>query len=212
MAPTEAAFRTVRYSQIATRRARDLVLREEPAIYAWYRRLDFANAARSASTFRSNLDLLLSANLSESFSGKLGYLYRVEVRENAGPLTQAGQSLFDELAENENARVALADIIDTAIFFQAPLYVGKALSLRRRVGEHMAGKSGLRERFESAGIPMRTCILRYRYVSDAELEPIVPTAAVVGDDERTAMRDKAIRLIEEILTRLNPTSFVRRPG
>jgi hypothetical protein len=93
---------------------------------------------------------------------------------------------------------------------QAPLYVGKASNLRRRIGEHVTGASSLLERLRTAEIGIETCLLRYKYVQPEELSAIYDAAenGKAGDQ----VMSEVTLLIEELLTRLSPSAFVRRPG
>jgi hypothetical protein len=210
--PYNSSFSSVRYSQIATGKARELILRDVPAVYAWYRNLNVAEATGSSEAFLSRINSLLESRLSDSFRGKLGFLYIVSVQECGGKLGSHNMELLEAIANNASARNQLAAILDTATFLQAPLYVGKTADLRRRIGEHLSGESGLVGRFSDAGIPIHSCILRYRYIDAITLETIASAYSPDPTDTDVAAEESVARLIEELLTRLSPCSFVRKPG
>ncbi len=205
----DSTFSTVRFSQIATAEARNLILKESPAVYAWYRSLDLASSTTSASRFLAAIEILLSAKLSDRFSGRLGYLYEVSVQEAGGGLGERNRDLLERISRDPTGRLHLASILQTATYLQAPLYVGKALNLRQRIGEHVTGVSGLLGRLSEAALPMESCVLRYRYI-DGEDEAALASAAESGPGESAA--NEVALLIEELLTRLSPSAFVRRPG
>lgn len=204
MAP-EPRFGTLRFSQVSTEEARRLILREQPAVYAWYRRLDVHAHVDSQERFVQRVLDLVTAKLSCRFRGKLGYLYALEVQECAAPLSERRIELLAALAKSAAFRHGLAELLDAATFLQAPLYIGKAVNLRRRIGQHVRGSTDLRAQLESAGIPMTECILRHCYFSDDTVGRLL--------DVQDADADEAmVVLIEELLTRLGPAAFVRRPG
>jgi hypothetical protein len=202
-------FATVRFSQVATAEGRSLVLKERPAIYAWYRSLNLISAAESSAKFLAKLEGLLSAKLSDACSARLGFLYEVTIQEMGGPLGERSRALLEQLSTDPDARIRLAAILQTATYLQAPLYVGKTVNLRRRIGEHLTGASGLIERLSAAALPIETCDLRYRYIQEEEVAVLVNA---IGEDGSLSRMDKLAILIEEILTRLGPSAFVRRPG
>jgi hypothetical protein len=208
-------FRTLYYQQIETRSAREDTLPEIPAVYAWYRALELGGAVEAPERFLGHIQHLLSARLSETFVGKLGSLYHVSVHECAVGLSGRKWSLLERIAQHPDARTRLATILESAALLQAPLYVGKARNLRRRIGEHVEGRSGLADRLTAAGIPLSSCVLRYRATLDEDLHAFAkptsngsaptPTEAEEGADEVTL-------LLEELLSRLSPSAFVRRIG
>jgi hypothetical protein len=205
-------FNSVRYSQIATAKGRELILREKPAVYAWYRNLNFAEAIGSAEGFLSKIDSLLESKLSDLFQAKVGYLYSISVQECGGKLGKNNLVLLEAIANDPQARKKLANILDEATFLQAPLYVGKTADLRRRIGEHVSGESGLFDRFFNSGILSHACILRYRYVDIIDLESVASACVPQMNGDQNAPEDLVARLVEELLTRLSPSAFVRKPG
>ena len=209
MGVADSKFSAVRFSQIATGEARSLVLKELPAVYAWYRSLELAAATASEGTFLAAIEGLLSAKLSDKFSGCLGYLYEVTVQESGGSLGERNHLLLEQISRDPRSRVHLASILQAATYLQAPLYVGKALNLRQRIGEHVTGASGLLQRLNEAALPMESCVLRYQYVNGEDVAAIA--AATESGPGESAANAVAI-LVEELLTRLSPSAFVRRPG
>ena len=132
---TEPIFESLRFTQIATGEARELQLEQQPAIYAWYRSLRIGDSVGSPEAFIEKLQQLLSAKLSDKFSGRLGYLYEIIVQEGSGGLTKKKQRLLEEISKSLVGREKIADILESSTFLQSPLYVGKIgrASCRERV-------------------------------------------------------------------------------
>lgn len=207
-----STFNSVRYSQIATAKGREIILRDRPAVYAWYRNLNIAEATGSAEAFLSKIESFLVGKLSDLFQGKLGYLYEISVQESGGRLGKRNLALLEAIANDAKARSRLAVILNDATFLQAPLYVGKAVDLRRRIGEHLTGGSDLADRFQAAQIPIDSCILRYKYIEPLDLQTIASSCSVDASNSDVQPEDLVAVLIEELLTRLSPSAFVRKPG
>jgi UDP-N-acetylenolpyruvoylglucosamine reductase len=73
--------------------------------------------------------------------------------------------------------------------------------------------SGLLERFADAGIPLDTCVLRYRYIDASQLRTVAAQMIVDGTGATEAdIIERTVLLIEDLLTRLSPSAFVKRPG
>jgi hypothetical protein len=205
----ESGFETVLHSQVATPTDRELRLDDRPAVYAWYRQIDVGNACGSEEEFITAIDGLLSCQLSPSSRTIAGYLYRVSIQESGYGLSTRSQETLRLVAGSAESRIDLACIISAAAILQAPLYVGKATSLRRRIGEHVSGVSGLREELHAAGIAIERCLLRFRYVDVSRtLLRAIRSSAPRG----LAPADLLATLVEELLTRLSPAAFVKRPG
>jgi hypothetical protein len=211
----EMSFEEIRYSQIASPEGRQLRLKGHPAVYAWYRDLRVLQRhVGSPESFLMALDRLLEANLSATFQGKIGYLYQVSLVEKPSHLGSKSRKTLEVIASDENSRRALVNILEAATFLQAPLYVGKALNLRRRMNEHLDEKSPLIQRFYDAKIDISECVLRYRYLTDAEaLDLLRPTSEEKNEDDfGSENHDAVATMVEELLTRLSPSAFVKRPG
>jgi hypothetical protein len=201
-------FQTLSYGQVETASGRENMLQSRPAIYAWYRTLRFGDSVGSQQGFLSKIRALLSARLSESFEGQLGLLYQLSVHERAGRLSSRKEALLDRIAASDDARKRLAEILERITFLQAPLYVGKTRNLRQRISDHVDGTSELLQRLERAGIALSSCILKFVYLTAKDVE--VLASAGGGHDPKAI--DEVTLLVEELLTRLAPSAFVRRPG
>lgn len=202
-------FSTVLYCQIASSNDRDLRLEDRPAVYAWYRNIR-VDPLLAPDEFVKTIRSLLSVQLSPSHTTVMGFLYHVTVAEEGGELNDGTSTTLARIASSPQARMELALILEKAASLQAPLYVGKTMALRRRVGEHVTGtNSELRSLLEAARIRMDQCLLKFRYV-----DPIDSVVRAVKTPDLTSAEasDAICVLIEELLTRLGPAAFVRRPG
>ena len=211
MSEKTAPFHVARFSQIASSEARGLSLKMKPAIYAWYRTLQLDQATGSADQFLYALESLLSSKLSQPHVKRLGFLYEVSIQESGGTLSRRNWELLEVISADPSARIYLAEVLETATFLQAPLYVGKALDLRRRVGEHIDGATELFSSFEEAGIAIDSLIVRFRYIRRQDIDQLLPKNKLGGKLGHNPA-DAIAFLIEELLTRLSPSAFVRRPG
>ncbi len=193
-------YNVLTYNQISSNESRNLSLREKPAVYAWYRSFNNLIDCDTAENFLLAIDSYFDAKVSDKFNGKLGYLYDITIQESGGSLSEKRYNLLKKIAQKPNKREILSKILKDAELLQSPLYVGKAINLRKRIGDHISGYSELLNRFENAGINFRQCVLRYKYIDISDLE-------MLNDDA-----EEAVYLVEEILTRLSPAAFVRKPG
>lgn len=203
-------FLTVQYSQVATARDRELRLQERPAVYAWHRRLNIDQDLEDAEQFLERIRELLSCRLSPAHAGTLGFLYDVSLQESPGQLSERSTALLEAVSRSGEARAELASILELAAPLQAPLYIGKAISLRKRVADHVSGGSAseLKALLSKAGIRLDQCCIRYRYLDDVG----AMYSAAESEFGTLATKDAVCILVEELLTRLSPAAFVRRPG
>lgn len=211
MRNSDPKFHALRYTQIATGHGRELALKEEPAVYAWYRNLSLGDAVGSRERFLARIEAMLSSKLSLQCSGKLGYLYDLSVQEHGGPLSPRSRVTLEAIADSGDARHRLASLLELATFLQSPLYIGKTRNLRNRIAEHVSGASGLRRQLETANISMSLCVLRFRYIDEIDVQTMATRVKIKHADTLDRV-DAVVLLIEELLTRLSPSAFVRRPG
>ena len=189
--------RTVRFSQISDSYARALSLNESPAVYSWYRDIDLhLTGCETATETMRAIETLLKADLSPRKEVGPSFLYKSVTWESGGSLNESSVERLTALCETPGGVTLLKGLLSNAAIFQSPLYIGKADNLRRRIGEHVSGSnSELRELLAKAGISVEKCLIRYFYLDAPE------------------WRDaEVIVAIEELLTRLAPAAFVRRPG
>lgn len=199
-------FKTCTYAQIATPSGQSLNLEDAPAVYAWYRQLS-VDPSLEPEAFVTSVERLVSSQLSAWFSGRLGVLYEVQIRETGGALGAKSLETLRLLAQHPTKRRDLARMLRAISLLQAPLYVGKASRLRSRVRSHVRGASGLAAILNEAGCPLSNCFLRYSYTRDD-----VPVHDEESSVESSPNGSDLAKLQEDLFTRLAPAAFVRRAG
>jgi len=201
----------LQYQQIASPQGRARNLPEQPGIYAWYRDLRIGDQLYSEQSFLSAVSELLSPALSPRLEGSLGYLYRVAVEERPIGLAEASRNSLEIISRNSSAREGMSSALVVMSQFLSPLYIGKSHSLRERVATHVNGGSGLRQRLQQAGIRLDRCLLSFRALDPHLIQEMADCLVREGVDTDAA-NDEVLRLTEDVITRLAPASFVRRPG
>ncbi|RLA53320.1 MAG: hypothetical protein DRR42_05150 [Gammaproteobacteria bacterium] len=201
----ELNLKKVRYRQIATEHGRKLRLDARPGVYAWFREFDLREFGADPNGFVRKVRELLNVNLSDTFRQKIGVVYHVTLVEQGGALTPKKVEWLERVASHEIGRKVISDALLTLSEIQSPLYVGKAVDIRSRIAQHVTGQSELAERFEEAGLQLDDCFVKIAYLDDEEVQG---AAELLGSQGQESL----ILLIEDIITRLGPAAFVRRPG
>lgn len=205
MDPLLRNFRVAVFEEIAHSSGRAVRLDERPGVYAWYRNINLYPKIDSRDAFLTAVQRLVDARLSPLHQGKLGFLYDLSVQEAGGPLSASAQATLEGVAESRDGRAMVASFLKSASLLLAPLYIGKTNNIRRRIGSHIEGRSELGRLLEDNGMSLSDCMVCYRYVEESPLR--------LDSQETTteALRSVSL-LLEELLTRLGPAAFVRRPG
>lgn len=166
-------------------------LPEAPALYAFFRRSSLSPSSDSTAFNRDLLELL-TADLAPTHVARFGPMHTGSLA--ARPLPPATlEDRLEEFCSDATNRELTASLLELATPLQAPLYVGKASNLRRRISTHVEPMSELGVRVRAAGLALERTILAYVLL-----------------DELIA--DKDIRLLEEIITYFCRPGFVLRPG
>ena len=203
MARSSPGVHKLAFKKIATESARAISLRTRPGIYWWFRRIELSRFADNKDAFRQELSRLLSACHSDIYSAKAGYLYQLSVQEIASPLPDRKMKLLDTICSTRNARSHLASHLEVGSENFSPLYVGMSENIKVRIGQHVNYETPLFTRFDSAGIAATDLTLKIVYLESALLD----------QDERSEVPARAlVELVEDLMTRLAPASFVRRSG
>lgn len=170
-----------------------------PAIYAWFRtiRIPFNHGPTE---FVASITSAIEAPAAPLWTSKLGPMHSATL-ESRSSLSTSKESRLEESSLSEDFRKHTSRIIEAAAVLQAPLYVGKANDLQRRVRQHLEPMSELSVRFRDAGIRINDCTLAY-----AILESSDPRESSWVDDQ------SVLTLIEEIITRICRPGFVARHG
>lgn len=170
-----------------------------PAIYAWLRTVRIC-ANRGAAEFTASVTAAVEAPAAPEWTSRLGPLHAVTL-ESRSELSRAKQDRLESLASNEAFRRYAARILEGAAVLQAPLYVGKAQDLQRRIRQHLDPMSDLSVRLREAGIRLDDCTLAYAVIEDASA-----SAGCWEEDSQILL------LMEELITRICRPGFVLRPG
>ena len=178
-------------------------------IYAWYRRFDVDK------TILNDPEKFVSYILQE-----LQKKHCVDRESRLAPahrITLSADSIFqkqDELkiwAKNPMFRQLLLNLLENAMLFQQPLYIGKAVNLHRRIFNHLQPDSDLRNRLADAGHDIDKCRLLLLYVP-AELAKIEKASGSEEADDSEEAQLPSELLIEDILSRLFLPTFTIRYG
>jgi hypothetical protein len=169
-------------------------LPDAPAVYAFVRQIPLP-PTHDAEAFVSSLEKTICLKAAPDHSASFGPLHKGRL-QSFSELSEQKALDLKELSQNEEFRKIVRSVIEHAVPLQAPLYVGKALSLRTRFSQHIKPMSPLNVRLRAAGTALEDCSLLYTELDSlpAELDPNV------------------LNLIEEILTRLLRPGFVLRIG
>lgn len=170
-----------------------------PAIYAWFRTIRVP-VNRGAPEFIESIIAAIEAPAAPLWTSKLGPMHSGTL-ESRSELSSSKELQLEQLASNERFRRYAARIVEAAAVLQAPLYVGKAADLQRRIRQHLDPMSDLSVRLRDAGIRIDDCTLAYAVVEDDDAA------------EGSWTEDPGVLfLIEEIITRICRPGFVSRPG
>ena len=202
----ELELDTVRYPQIANDHGRRLRLEQKPGVYAWFREFNLRDCVGDSEKFKSKLTSLLGAGLSDTFEETVGVLYNITVVERGGSLAKGKRESLNKLLNSSEGRTLMSDVLLTLTELQSPLYIGKASNIRARIAQHVTGESGLEQRLQDAKIPINDCYIKVAYLND---ELVQAASDILGEDGGVT---SLTLLIEEVITRLGPAAFVRRPG
>jgi hypothetical protein len=163
------------------------------ALYAWFRGVEIPVATPEGSL--SAIRGAIEARAAPDHHARLGHMHRVSL-EARSQLPRSREEHLTELLVDEPFRHYLADLIGKAALLQAPLYVGKAQNLQRRIRQHLEPMSELSVRLRESDTEIRECVLAYT---------LMPDLKDFNDD-------KTLRLLEDIITRICRPGFVLRPG
>ena len=174
---------------------------DEPGVYSWFRRYDLPPPATSnADEYATYLLGLLSRPHCLPRIGSIRPLFEVELRSRRQPSERKSESLR-KLCQSPSFREVTAMALDAAIFFEQPLYVGKASRLAERIAQHLAPESDLRLRLQKVDICIDRSLLLYM-VLPASPDPIPGDSDVLSAEQ----------VLEDLLSRLFHPLFTARYG
>lgn len=172
---------------------------DTPAVYAWFLDLTLSPAAlTSKDNFVDTVLQLFEKPLSEKRESRINPFYEVGLTIKPKRLSRKKEEALRQYAENEDVREEIGRALEAMIFWQVPLYIGKASRLVDRVLDHVNRESALAERLETMGLEIQDCLLAYMPISNR-------------DEEETSLIPLE-QLVEDIITKLSTPGFVRRSG
>jgi hypothetical protein len=169
-------------------------LPDTAAVYAFVRDIPLP-PTHDADAFVFSIEQSIGMKAAPDHTTTLGPLHHATL-QSFSELSDRKASDLRELAKMESFRLIVRSVIEHAAPLQAPLYVGKAVSLQKRFSQHIEPMSALSTRLRTAGVKLEECSLLY-----TELQGLPET-----------LDSGALNLIEEILTRLLRPGFVMRIG
>ena len=182
-------------------------LPEKPAVYAWYDSINCKELRRlsheNPHAFVAQILSLTTTKHCSDRRGRIPPLYSVILMSDR-ELPSSKREALRIACMDLRFREELVSILEyCAEQFQRPLYVGKARLLRTRIGEHLSGRTELRERLEVAGIKLERSRLYF----------VLPeTAAEDTSGESQGDEDERLFLLEDVLSRIYQPSFTLRYG
>ncbi len=190
----QPVFKRVYLEQLGGLKAVCERLPDVPAVYAFVRNIP-SPPVHDVKAFLASVHQSISMKAAPDHHANFGPLHKA-VLESHSQLSDKKASDLETYAVNATFREMVKKVFEDAAVLQAPLYVGKTVSLQTRFSQHIRPMSDLNCRLREAGITLNQCILLY-----TEFESL-------PDD----VNKDALDLVEEILTRLLRPGFVKRVG
>ncbi|WP_368622609.1 GIY-YIG nuclease family protein [Paraburkholderia sp. BR13444] len=177
----------------------------QSGIYAWFRSFRFRE---SPEEFAEDLLSAIRAPKFQSRKGDVAPYYEVELRSK-GNISKGKESELVKALKDDKFLAAMKFSLDWSMLFQMPLYVGKSINLKARIGQHLSGGSILRNRLKEAGLD-----IEQTYLLLVPTPPIAEFSENVSDDETDEldMLSPYEGLFEEVFSRLFNPGFTIRLG
>lgn len=189
----------------------DYISSGQRGIYAWFRGFDISDEPDDL------YDSLMDAIVAPKFQRRTGVLapYYEVALSSKGAMPDGKRKSLEAALKRQDVVEMFNAALKWSILFQAPLYIGKSIDLKARIGQHLKSKSPLRSRLSEASINLDKCqLLLLPIGSDAGLaqeDQDVQGEGEVGDvDEMQEHQDELI--FEEVFSRIFNPSFTVRIG
>ena len=151
----------------------------------------------------------LEATKFQSRSGSIKPYYHVAITSKGG-LGESKAERLKAALKNPEFKKGLIDTLACSTLLQSPLYVGKSVDIRRRIGEHLEAESDLRVRLAASGINIdqASVLIVPNHDMDAvfKLEFADESDVILQDDPQYEL------LYEEVFSRLFNPRFTIRLG
>jgi hypothetical protein len=166
-------------------------------IYAWYQPFEFRDDPEG---FYQDLLASLQRKKFADRTNTLGPAWKVTLSSESG-ISSTKKRRLDDTISSALFRSYLQASLSLSVYFQSPLYIGRAQDLRSRIEQHIANGSPLRTRLEAIQIDIRKCSLLF-----------VPLISDTALDQAEMINDDWDELYEEIFSRLFEPRFTMRYG
>lgn len=181
---------------------------ETSGVYAWYRRFDLSpEVHNNEEAFTEFLLSELQKPHSAPRGTRLPPAYRIALDADT---SFSKEEYLRKLAVNASFRTLVLSILDKAILFQQPFYIGKAIDLQKRIQSHLREASPLRQRLRAAGHNLDQC--RLLLILTASEESPTMSSASEDDEGIDLVGEPSEQLLEDILSRLFLPTFTLRYG
>ena len=182
-------------------------------VYAWYRNFNIDAAAHNnPEAFVSNILQELYKPHCVTRETRLPPSHRLIIKPET-VLSQRKQEALKYYADHPHFRELLITLLNNCLFFQQPLYIGKAINLRKRISNHLGVESILRKRLNDAEHDLEQCRLLILGCSEnmnSSTSENIEIEEEKNESEFSQLEQEA--LIEDILSKLFLPSFTINYG
>jgi len=194
----------------------DYIPKDARGFYAWFRSYDYPEDPELF------VERLLDDIAAPKFAPRRGFVspyYTIDIA-SGGDMTDGRKDALRKAIHDPTFFSSLRSGLYHSILFQSPLYVGKAVDLRRRIMFHLTGKSPLRERLTGVGLDLDKCLLfvfphpdenTHNDSVSTETEDVERDSEDGGDTSEDEALDHEV-LLEEVFSRLFSPQFTLRIG
>jgi len=126
-----------------------------PGVYSWFRAFDYSDNPK---LLLQQLMHDLTAPKFIERSGSIKPYYDITIRSKSW-FSDAKIGDLKLALEDPVFRRGLLETLSLSVLLQAPLYIGKAVDLRKRISRHLKEGSILRERLSQAGVTIDRTLL-----------------------------------------------------
>ncbi|MEA5468919.1 hypothetical protein [Spirulina sp. 06S082] len=184
-------------------------------VYAWYRRFELPKQARHDPIIFSNA--ILNEVYKPHFGSRDAHIPPCTKLTMCAETRFSKQQTLEQLSYSNAFREVVCTLLDNALLFQQPLYIGKATNIKNRTRSHINENSILRERLRESKHDLDKCRLLIIGLSDYGETPILmednkkwSDDEEWNDNEFSSLEPE--KLVEDILSRLFLPLFTLRYG